>query len=99
MAFPFRTACGAGGAANRIGRGRPAAEAMYGACRARLFTGTPAEVDEQEFERHLRNSDIPVRQESVKQCQVASRDDGIEFDKQRLPRSGTGAGETVPAGT
>ncbi len=60
MASPFRTVCLACGAVNRIGRDRPATEAMCGACRARLFTGKPAEVDEQNLERHLRNSDIPV---------------------------------------
>jgi hypothetical protein len=43
MASPFRTVCLACGAVNRIGRDRPAVEALCGACRARLFTGKPAD--------------------------------------------------------
>jgi thioredoxin 2 len=60
MASPFRVACPACAAVNRIAAGRPAAEALCGTCRARLFTGKPTEVDEQELDHHLRNSDIPV---------------------------------------
>jgi thioredoxin 2 len=60
MASPFRTVCPACGAVNRVGRDRPTGQAVCGTCRARLFAGKPADVDEQELERHLHNSDIPV---------------------------------------
>jgi thiol-disulfide isomerase/thioredoxin len=47
-------------ALNRIAAGRPAAKALCVTCRKRLFTGKLAEVDEQELDRHRRNSDIPI---------------------------------------
>jgi thioredoxin 2 len=60
MATQFQVLCPACGAVNRVGAGRPATEALCGTCRAHLFAGKPVEVDEQELDRHLRNSGIPV---------------------------------------
>ena len=52
--------CPACGAVNRIGADRSAAAARCGGCHKPLFSGHPAEVDEQGLERHLRVNTIPV---------------------------------------
>ena len=52
--------CLACGAVNRMPSDRPAEEANCGACKARLFTGSPVEVDSAEFDRHLARNTIPL---------------------------------------
>jgi thioredoxin 2 len=47
-------------ATNRVPANKPAAEAVCGACKARLFDGTPTEVDPAGFDRHIRVNGIPV---------------------------------------
>jgi thioredoxin 2 len=47
-------------AVNRIPTDRPSAQALCGGCHRHMFEGQPLEVDEANFERHLRSNDIPV---------------------------------------
>lgn len=46
-------------ATNRVAAARRA-EAVCGACKARLFDGAPHETDEAGFDRHAKASDVPV---------------------------------------
>ena len=46
-------------ATNRVAAARRA-EAVCGACKARLFDGAPHDVDEAGFDRHAQASDVPV---------------------------------------
>ncbi len=48
------------GAVNRVPRERPAAAALCGGCRRKLFDGHPVAVDPAGFEKHMRANDIPV---------------------------------------
>lgn len=60
MADLSRVVCPHCGAVNRIPPDRPAAAAKCGGCKAALFTGHPAEVNEAAFERHVRSNSMPV---------------------------------------
>ncbi len=51
--------CGHCGRTNRLPAGRTPEAARCGACHQALFTG-PIEVDEEGFQRHVANSEIPV---------------------------------------
>ncbi|MDE2068983.1 MAG: thioredoxin [Bradyrhizobium sp.] len=51
--------CGNCGRTNRLPVER-ASSAHCGACHQPIFTGHPVEVDEDGFERHVDNNDIPV---------------------------------------
>lgn len=59
MSAPRHIVCPHCGATNRAVLER-AAQAVCGACKARLFDATPHETDEPGLDRHLRNSDVPV---------------------------------------
>jgi len=48
------------GTLNRVPADRPALQARCGRCRAALFDGTPAEVDEAGFARHRKHDAIPL---------------------------------------
>ena len=52
--------CPGCGATNRVPRDRPAAAAKCGNCHDRLFNLEPLEVDEADFQRHLRGNSIPL---------------------------------------
>ncbi|MYZ46119.1 thioredoxin TrxC [Propylenella binzhouense] len=45
---------------NAVPVNRPAEAAKCGRCHAKLFQGTPAELDAARLKRHIANSDIPV---------------------------------------
>ncbi len=60
MAMSHHIVCPHCQALNRVPADRPAGAARCGACRAALFTGTPAEVDAAGFARHADKNDIPV---------------------------------------
>jgi thioredoxin 2 len=45
---------------NRIPRDSPAAQAVCGQCKAKLFEGRAIELDGRRFERHAERNDIPV---------------------------------------
>jgi thioredoxin 2 len=47
-------------ATNRLPASRPAGAAKCGSCHAALFTGQPAAVNAEGFEKHRRNNDIAV---------------------------------------
>ena len=48
------------GAVNRVPRDKPAAAALCGGCRRKLFDGHPVPVDAAAFDKHVRENDIPV---------------------------------------
>ena len=52
--------CGHCGRTNRLSVDRAPEGARCGACHQPIFTGSPVEVDEEGFGRHLANSDIPL---------------------------------------
>jgi thioredoxin 2 len=52
--------CGRCGQVNRVAAGRPANQAQCGKCHQALFAGTPFEVDEANFERHIQRNDMPI---------------------------------------
>lgn len=52
--------CPACSRTNRVSPDRPAAAAVCGACREKLFTGAPAVVDAEGFARHRDGNDIPI---------------------------------------
>ena len=60
MSASEQIVCPACNALNRIPAGRPAGEAKCGACHAKLFNGQPVQVNEADFERHVRSGSIPV---------------------------------------
>jgi thioredoxin 2 len=47
-------------ALNRIPDNKPAQAAICGKCKQRLFTGEPLAVNQQQFERQLSKSDVPL---------------------------------------
>jgi thioredoxin 2 len=52
--------CPACKALNRVPTDRPAAAALCGACHGHLFNAQPTQVNEADFDRHLRSDSIPV---------------------------------------
>ncbi len=60
MATSEQIVCPACNALNRVPADRPAAAASCGACHAKLFNAQPLQVNEVDFERHLRADSIPV---------------------------------------
>jgi len=52
--------CGQCARINRVPVERAAKDARCGACHQPMFTGHPIEVDQEGFQRHVANSDIPV---------------------------------------
>src|SRR5579859_2468691 len=60
MSETCQIVCGYCGRTNRLPAERAPAAARCGACRQAIFTGLPIEVDEEGFQRHVANSDIPV---------------------------------------
>ena len=57
---PRHIVCPHCGATNRAAADRPAAQAVCGGCKARLFDGAPHDIDEAGFARHARADDMPV---------------------------------------
>ena len=47
-------------ALNRLPDNKPAQAAHCGKCKQRLFTGEPLPVNQQQFERQLQKSDVPL---------------------------------------
>ena len=47
-------------AVNRVALNRPAAEAVCGACKERLFTGQPIALTGATFDKHVERNDMPV---------------------------------------
>lgn len=60
MSATRQIVCGQCGRINRLPVERAPQGARCGVCHQAIFTGNPLEVDEQGFERHVANSDIPV---------------------------------------
>ena len=60
MSETCQIVCGHCGRSNRLPAGRAPEAARCGACHQALFTGHPIEVDEEGFQRHVANSEIPV---------------------------------------
>jgi thioredoxin 2 len=60
MAASEQIVCPACNALNRVPADRPASAAKCGSCHARLFNAHPAQVNEVEFDRHMRSDSIPV---------------------------------------
>lgn len=60
MSASHQIVCGQCGKINRLPAERAATNARCGSCHQPIFTGHPIEVDEQAFDRHLANNDIPV---------------------------------------
>jgi thioredoxin 2 len=60
MSETCQIVCGYCGRTNRLPAERAPAAARCGACHQAIFTGLPIEVDEEGFQRHVANSDIPV---------------------------------------
>jgi thioredoxin 2 len=60
MSAPCQIVCGQCGQINRLPADRPAIAGRCGACHRPLFDGHPIEVDEQDFNRQVRHSDVPV---------------------------------------
>lgn len=60
MSATRQVVCGSCGRINRLPAERAPQGARCGACHQAIFTGHPLEVDEQGFERHVANSDIPL---------------------------------------
>jgi len=60
MAHPVHVVCPHCSAVNRIPSGRPAAEAICGACKAKLFSGEPIALTEATFDKHLERNGVPV---------------------------------------
>ena len=59
MASPQHIVCPHCGATNRAAPDR-AAQAVCGACKAKLFDGAPHDTDAAGFERHMASNDVPV---------------------------------------
>ena len=47
-------------AINRLPENKPAQVAQCGKCHQSLFSGIPLDVNHQQFERHLKKSDLPL---------------------------------------
>ncbi len=60
MSESFHVVCPHCNAVNRIAAGRPAAEAICGACKKPLFSGEPIALTAANFDKHLERNDIPV---------------------------------------
>lgn len=60
MSESLQVVCPQCDAVNRVPAGRLADRPVCGACRAPLFTGHPATLDEERFRKHLRASSIPL---------------------------------------
>jgi thioredoxin 2 len=60
MSASFNTVCPHCAAVNRVPRDRPAAEAVCGACKAKLFTGEPIVLTGKTFDKHIERNDAPV---------------------------------------
>jgi thioredoxin 2 len=60
VAHSFHVVCAHCDAVNRIPEDRPAAQAVCGSCKSRLFDGHPVELDGRRFQRHAERNDIPV---------------------------------------
>ncbi|TIM62102.1 MAG: thiol reductase thioredoxin, partial [Mesorhizobium sp.] len=52
--------CGKCGGVNRLPPARDAGDAKCGKCGSRLFSGHPADVDAQSFDRQVTRSSLPV---------------------------------------
>ena len=60
MAAPLHTVCPHCNAVNRVPADRPAAEAVCGSCKSRLFPGEPVTLTAANFDKHIGRSDMPV---------------------------------------
>ncbi len=60
MSEPIHVVCPHCNAVNRVAPDRPAAEAVCGKCKQRLFTGEPIALTSQNFDKHIERNDIPV---------------------------------------
>jgi thioredoxin 2 len=60
MSAPLHTVCAHCNAVNRVSPDRPAAEAVCGACKSRLFPGEPVALTGSNFDKHIERSDMPV---------------------------------------
>ena len=60
MSEPIHVVCPHCNAVNRVAPDRPAAEAVCGNCKQRLFTGEPIALTSQNFDKHIERNDIPV---------------------------------------
>jgi thioredoxin 2 len=60
MPEPIHAVCPHCNAVNRIAPDRPAAEAVCGNCKSRLFSGEPIALTSQNFDKHIERNDVPV---------------------------------------
>jgi thioredoxin 2 len=60
MSEPRHTVCPQCHAVNRVPSDRPAAEAVCGACKGRLFPGEPIALTSETFDKHIERNDAPV---------------------------------------
>ena len=60
MSAPLHTVCPHCNAANRVPPDRPAAEAVCGSCKSRLFPSEPIALTAANFDKHLERNDMPV---------------------------------------
>jgi thioredoxin 2 len=60
VAAPIQVVCPQDGAVNRVPAGRLAEAPRCGRCHAPLFDGSPMELDQSAFDRHLAHSHVPL---------------------------------------
>jgi thioredoxin 2 len=60
MSQPLHTVCPQCNAVNRVAADRPAADAICGSCKSRLFPGEPIALTTQTFDKHIGRNDAPV---------------------------------------
>jgi thioredoxin 2 len=60
MAHSFHVVCPKCDAVNRIPPDHPAAQAVCGQCKSKLFDGHPLALDAARFRRHVERNDVPV---------------------------------------
>jgi thioredoxin 2 len=60
MAGPLHVVCPHCDTVNRVPPGKPAAEGKCGKCHQPLFEGAPLPLGAARFERHARDSDLPL---------------------------------------
>jgi thioredoxin 2 len=60
MSAALHTVCPHCNAVNRVAANRPAAEALCGSCKSRLFPGEPVALTAANFDKHIERSDMPV---------------------------------------
>ena len=60
MSASLHTVCPHCNAVNRVSADRPAAEAVCGSCKSRLFPGEPVALTAANFDKHIGRSDMPV---------------------------------------